>query len=172
MNGLPTGQTFLFTLALVAIVVVRFLLRELRVRRMATNRLFVLPAIFALLVVFFFVLTLQQDPAQVFALTVGSLAAVVAGGGIGLAVAHFTSVKVASERGVVFVRGSAATVAIWIGALLLRLVPRYILVTSQHTPGTTLMLNAVLLVMLTVAIFTVRLQILRRARLEPVGQSA
>jgi hypothetical protein len=39
-----------------------------------------------------------------------------------------------------------------------------ILGASPHTPGTFLMLNAVLLVMLAIAIFTVRLQILRRAK--------
>ena len=107
---------------------------------------------------------MQQDHGQIFALAIGSLAGIVAGTGIGLAVAHFTSVTPGPVPGVVLVKGSATTVAIWIFALLLRLVPRLILGASPHTPGTFLMLNAVLLVMLAIAIFTVRLQILRRAK--------
>jgi hypothetical protein len=164
MNSLPGVPGISFTLVLIAVVVLRFLARELRVRRMALSRLFVLPAIFALLVIFLVVVTIQQDPGQSFALCIGSLAALVVGAGIGVAVAHFTTVSAGAVPGVVLVRGSATTVAIWIVALLLRLVPRLILGAAPHTPGTFLMLNSVLLVMLAVAIFTVRLQILRRAK--------
>ena len=130
-----------------------------------------LPLIFGLLVLVLFYATLSQSPDQLVPLVVGSLAAVVVGTGIGLAVAHFTSVEAGPVRGIVLVRGSATTVAIWIAALLLRLVPRLILSASSHTTGTSLMLNAVLLVMLAVAVFVVRLQVLRRARpLEAAGQ--
>jgi|SRR5271165_1843394 len=168
MNGLPAaGQGVWLTLVLVAVVVVRFLLRELRVRRMLLNRIYVLPAVFGLLVAFLFVTTLSQDPSQLTNLIVGSLAAVVIGAGVGLAVAHFTTVERGNASGVVLVRGSATTVAIWIGALLLRLVPRFVLGTVPHSPGTTLMLNTVLLVLLWVAIAVVRLQIVRRARALP-----
>jgi hypothetical protein len=158
------------TLALVGVVVVRFLLRELRVRRMQLSRIFVLPGVFALLVLFLIVTTLQQSPDQLVPLAVGSLVAIPVGAGIGFAVAHFTSVQPAPAPGVVLVRGSQITVLIWIGALLLRLVPRLILGTEVHTTGTVLMLNSVLLVMLVVAIFTVRVQIVRRARLEAFRQ--
>ena len=92
---------------------------------------------------------------------------------MGLGVARFTSVRAAPSRGAVLVRGSAATVAIWLGALLLRAVPRLILGSTPHAPGTTLMLNSVLLVMLAAAIFVVRLDVLRRGKvaLEALGQS-
>jgi hypothetical protein len=164
MSTFPAGQGIWFTILLIVLVVARFLARELRVRRMALSRLFVLPAIFLLLVLWLVVLTIQQDAGQIFALAVGSLAGVVIGAGIGLAVAHFTSINAGPAKGVVLVRGSATTVAIWIGALLLRLVPRLIIGATPHTPATFLMLNSVLLVMLASAIFTVRLQILQRAR--------
>ncbi len=172
MNGIPTGPNLLLTLLLVGAVVLRFLLRELRVRKIPLNRLFVLPLIFGLLVVLLVYATLSQSPDQLVPLLVGSLAALLAGTVIGLAVAHFTSVAAGPVPGVVLVRGSATTVAIWIAALLLRLIPRLILGATTHVAGTTLMLNAVLLVMLAVAIFVVRLQISRRATsLEAVGQS-
>ncbi len=172
MNGIPTGPNLLLTLLLVGAVVLRFLLRELRVRKIATSRLFVLPAIFGLLVVALVYLTLSESPDQLVPLVIGSLAAILVGIGIGLAVAHFTSVQAGPVPGIVLVRGSPTTVAIWIAALLLRLVPRLILGATNHTQGTTLMLNAVLLVLLAVAIFVVRVQIARRATsLEAVGQS-
>jgi len=164
MNAFGGGQGIWLTVVLILLVVGRFLARELRVRRMALSRLFVLPVIFACIVIFLVAVTMQQDHGQIFALAIGSLAGIVAGTGIGLAVAHFTSVTPGPVPGVVLVKGSATTVAIWIFALLLRLVPRLILGASPHTPGTFLMLNAVLLVMLAIAIFTVRLQILRRAK--------
>jgi len=164
MTSYQGGQGIWLTVLLVVLVVARFLARELRVRRMALSRLFVLPAIFAVLVVCLVVLTIQQDAGQIFPLAIGSLAGIAVGAGIGLAVAHFTSVTAGPARGVVLVRGSATTVAIWIGALLLRLVPRFIIGSTTHTPATFLMLNSVLLVMLASAIFTVRLQIMQRAR--------
>ena len=158
---MPTSNTPWITLALVALVVVRFLARELRERRIVLARIYLIPAIVGALGLWLVWLTLARAPNQDLNLALGSLAGIAVGCGLGLAVARYTRVR-AGAPGVVFVRGSWATVAIWVGALLLRLVGRLLVGTTNL--GLTLMLNASLVVLVASALLMVRVQIVRAAR--------
>ena len=158
---MPTSNTPWITLALVALVVVRFLARELRERRIVLARIYVIPAIVGALGLWLVWLTLARAPNQDLNLALGSLAGIAVGCGLGLAVARYTRVR-ADAPGVVLVRGSWATVAIWVGALLLRLAGRLLVGTANL--GLTLMLNASLVVLVASALLMVRVQIVRAAR--------
>lgn len=157
------GQTLWVTLAVALLVVVRFLVRELRVRRIPLGRLFLLPGFLGLISLVLIYASVAQAPDVMQLLSISAIAAVLVGAFIGLAVARFTTVNLAPEPNVVLVRGSIATVAIWVAALLLRIVGRT-LAGFEGGPAIVLMLNTSLVIMLTTALTTVRVQILRRAR--------
>jgi hypothetical protein len=153
------------TLAVFLLVVVRFLARELRDRRIVLGRMFLVPAIVGAIALYLIVLTVMHAPGLAGELAIGAVAAAIVGFGVGLAVNRFTSVRPAADPSAVIVRGSYATVAIWVAALLLRLVGRVLAEAANLGGGAILMLNACLVVLLAVAIVTVRLQIARRAQL-------
>ena len=153
------------TLAVVLLVVLRFLARELRDRRMVLARIFLVPAIVGAIALYLIVLTVMQAPGLSAELAIGAVAAAIVGVGVGLAVNRFTTVRPAADPSAVIVRGSYATVAIWVAALLLRVVGRVLAEGANLGEGAILLLNACLLVLLGVAIVTVRLQIVRRAQL-------
>jgi hypothetical protein len=164
-----------FTIAIIALVVARFLFRELRVRRIKTSGIFIVPGVMAVLGAFLVYSVMALAPDQEFNLLVGGLAGIVVGAAIGLAVGHFTTVQV-QQPGLLLVRGSPITVAIWIGALALRLVARYfvsgganIVSTDPSSAGPSTMLNAVLVILLVAALTAVRIRILMTARNEPPG---
>ena len=131
-NGqLGTGG-YIFTIAMIVLVVVRFLARELRDRRLPFNRFFAIPIVFALLCAFLIFVALSAAPELTLELGIGCAAAVVVGAGIGLAVNRFTSVRISDDRKAAIVRGSRITVAIWLGALALRWVGRVIVQNMTH----------------------------------------
>jgi hypothetical protein len=172
---MQTGQqTIWITLAVIALVLARFLFRELRVRRMKTSSLFAVPVLAGIVGAFTIYSVVIAAPNQMTSLVAGSIVAVAVGIGIGLSVAHFTTVQTAAP-GVLLVRGSWITVGIWVAALALRLIARWLVsggqsvvyVNTSSVDGPSLMLNAVLLVMLTTALTTVRLRILTVSRGEP-----
>jgi hypothetical protein len=172
---MQTGQqTIWITLAVIALVLARFLFRELRVRRMKTSSLFAVPVLAGIVGAFTIYSVVIAAPNQMTSLVAGSIVAVAVGIGIGLSVAHFTTVQTAAP-GVLLVRGSWITVGIWVAALALRLIARWfvsggqsvVYVNTSSVDGPSLMLNAVLLVMLTTALTTVRLRILTVSRGEP-----
>ncbi len=153
------------TLAIVVLVVLRFLARELRDRRMVLSRIFLVPALIGAIALYLIVLTVMQAPGLALELAIGSAAAALVGVGVGLAVNRFTAVRPAGDPRAVIVRGSYATVAIWVAALLLRLLGRVLAAAAGVGEGAILLLNACLVVLLGVAVVTVRLQIVRRAQL-------
>jgi len=167
-------QTLWITVGVIVLVLARFLFRELRVRRMKTGSLFAIPVVIGILGAFAIYSVIVVAPDQIPNIVIGSMVAIVVGVGIGLAVAHFTTVQVA-KPGLLLVRGSWMTVAIWVAALALRLIARWfvsggttiVYSSATSTAGPSLMLNAVLVVMLTVAFTTVRLRILAVARAQP-----
>jgi hypothetical protein len=163
------------TVAIIALVVARFLFRELRVRRIKTSSIFIVPLIMSVLGAFLIYKVVALAPDQVQNLIVGGLAGVVVGAAIGLAVGHFTTVQV-QQPGLLLVRGSWITVAIWLGALALRMVARYfvsgganIIYTDPSSEGPSMMLNTVLVILLVAALTMVRIRILMTARNEPPG---
>jgi hypothetical protein len=161
---MPGGSTVGITLLIIAIVVLRFLARELRVRRMRLSMLFTIPAVLALLAVWICYLVISRAPQFIGELGLEAVAALIVGAGIGLAVAHFTTVR-SGGAGVALVRGSWITVAIWIAALLLRLAGRFAFATSDL--DTQLLLNAGLILLLVFATATVRVRILQRRQALP-----
>jgi hypothetical protein len=172
---MQTGQqTIWITIAVIALVLARFLFRELRVRRMKTSSIFAIPVVAGVVGAFTIYSVVVVAPAQIPPLVVGSVVAIAVGIGIGWAVAHFTTVQIATQ-GVLLVRGSWITVGIWVAALALRLFARWfvsggqsiVYTNTSSVDGPSLMLNAVLLVMLTTALTTVRFRILTASRGEP-----
>jgi hypothetical protein len=163
-GGLGSSTVFI-TLAIVVIVVARFLTRELRERRIALSRIFLIPAFLTALVLYLVYLLLQVNAGLTPLLAVAALPAAVVGAVIGLAVARFTTVRPGDRPGTIFIRGSYTTVAIWIVALALRLVARAFVLSAGI--GMNLVLNTALLMMLVVAFTTLRLRILAEARSFP-----
>ncbi len=155
--------------ALVAILVVgRFLFRELRERRYAIGRIYVLPGIAGAIALVLIAMSWVGEPAARGVLALSSVAGVVLGGAIGYGVAHFTKVRVTADPSVLYSRGSFATVAIWIGAFALRFLAR-VGASGGHLTRPTheaLALNAALLVLLASALFFVRYRLLVAAKSE------
>jgi len=127
MSGNTAMNGNLLTLAIVAIVVVRFLMRELRTRVVRASSLWIRPGILVLLTAFV-AFTSFSLPSSDTALTVLALCGgAVAGAITGALVVRSTSFAPANEPAAVRARGSFATVAIWLIALLLRFAVRYVL---------------------------------------------
>ena len=144
-------------------IVARFAVRELRERRVRLARLFIVPAVAGIAALGLVYVAALAAPQDVLALALLCLAALGAGAAIGLAVARFTTVRVDPDVGTVFVRGSYATLAIWIAALALRWVARR--AVGTHDLGATTVANAALVVLLAVALGVVRYRILIEARI-------
>jgi hypothetical protein len=172
---MQTGQqTLWITLAVLALVLARFLFRELRLRRIKTSSIYSIPVVIGIIAAFLVYSVVAAAPDQITALVSGGIIAIGVGIGIGLAVAHFTTVRVA-EPGVLLVRGSWITVGIWVGALALRWIARWfvaggstvIYTSASSTAGPSLMLNAVLVIMVAAALTTVRFRMLAVSRALP-----
>lgn len=175
---MPSSQTLWITVAFIGLIVLRFLFRELRDRRVRTASIFLVPVIIGGVAVWFGYLTATLAPSSLASLPIAVAASLVVGAGIGLAVAHFTTVRV-GPPGFIYMRGSWITVAIWVGALLLRMLGRYA-VTGSATGMTSFssggaggispdywMLNTALFVLLFAATLVVRLRVLAVARALP-----
>jgi len=164
------SQRFAYVLV-AALVVGRFLFRELRERKMRVKTVYVLPIIVGAVALYAIGLAYFLVPALVLPLAIGCVSALAVGGAIGVAVAHLTTVRVTDDRSVVYVRGSYATVAIWLGGLALRLAVRVLAFHGSATAdvehfGTELVANAALLIMIGAALFFVRHRVLVAAQLE------
>ena len=144
-------------------VLLRFGFRELRERKMHSGRLFIVPAIVCVIAALLVVVAGTAAPQRALELVGFCVAAGAVGSAIGLAVAHYTTLRVGEEPGVVFIRGSYATLAIWIAAFALRGLARF--VVGVHDLGTTAIANAALLVLLATALAVVRYRILIEARI-------
>jgi hypothetical protein len=172
---MPSSQTLWITIGFIGLIVLRFLIRELRERRVRTNTIFVIPAILGGLAVWFGYLTVTLAPSVVSVLPIAIAASLVVGAGLGLAVAHFTTVRV-GPPGIIFMRGSWITVMIWIVALLLRMLGRYavtgsatgMMSTSSGRAGgvspDSWLLNTALIVLLAAAMVVVRIRVLAVGR--------
>jgi len=114
-------QTQLFSLALVLIIVVRFLYRELRARVVRLSTMWVRPAFVAAITAYLTWLAIAivgDPPTEIF----GSAAiGIVAGIVVGWLVVASTTIEPGPTPGRVRLHGSWVTVAIWLVALLIRL---------------------------------------------------
>ena len=162
MPDFGSSPVLIYAIAGVAIVL-RFAFRELRDRPMHVGRLFIVPCIVAVVALLLVGFAAVAAPHAVLQLAGAVVLAIVLGFGIGSAVGHFTTLRLGERPGFVVVRGSAVTVAIWIGAVALRVavhlaVPRYDLADATIA-------NAALIVLLAAAIFFVRYRIFKLAHL-------
>jgi hypothetical protein len=146
-----------------ALVVLRFAFRELRERRMRLGRLFIAPAIFGVLALVLVAVAIAAAPQAWLHLALAVAVALLLGFVIGSAVGHFTTLRLHERPEYVVVRGSAITVAIWLGAVALRVCVRF--AVPSHDIADALIANAALIVMLALALFFVRYRIFILARL-------
>ncbi len=120
----PALQTQLFTLAIVLVVVVRFLFRELRPRTVRIGTLWVRPAILAVLTAFL-IWTGVRIGNPVAELGISMLIGIVAGVIVGWFIVASTAIAQGPKPGTLVLRGSWITVVIWVVALLARLAARF-----------------------------------------------
>jgi hypothetical protein len=155
-----------FTIAIVVLVVVRFLARELRVRKVPLSRFFLVPIVVCLLSLWLIFIAFETAPSLLLELTIGIIAAIAVGSGVGLAIDRYTTLSLSDDRKVAFIRGSWATVGIWVAALLLRQFGHFVAehVADTHNFGMTMVLNATLLVLVAAAIVVLRLRLFARAK--------
>ncbi len=154
---------YVFYVLIGLLVVGRFLARELRERRIVLSRIFVAPAIVGVMAVALLGATVYFFPATLLLVAGETCITVGIGAAIGLAVAHFTKVRLGDAPGIVFVLGSPITVAIWLGALALRWAARLAVPLSDH--AATLSANAALFVMLAAALAMLRYRVSYEARI-------
>ena len=152
-----------FYLAILVLIVGRFLLRELRERKLKLNQIFVLPAILGVLALFLTVSTAGLFPQTRVLMAGETFITLGVGLGVGLAVAHFTNVRLGDTPGSVMVLGNAKTIAIWLGALALRFAVRFAIPPSDVI--STQSANVALVVMVAAALTMVRYRILVEAKL-------
>ncbi len=154
---------------LVAVLVIgRFLLRELRERRYAIGRIYVLPGVVGAIALALIVTSCVYEPAALGVLAISCVAALILGGAIGYGVAHFTKVRVTADPSVLYSRGSYVTVAIWVVAFALRFLAR-VGASGGHLMQPTheaLAFNAALVLLLASALFFVRYRLLVAAKSE------
>lgn len=158
----PAIPAVLIWVAVGIAILARFGLRELRDRKIRLGRLFVVPAVVGAIAALLVTSAALAAPTRVVELAGLSIVALGVGCGVGLAVARFTTLRLGPEPGTVLIRGSYATLAIWIGALALRALAR--LAVGGHDLGATAVANAALLVLLAAAIAMFRYRILIDAR--------
>jgi hypothetical protein len=147
MSGFTT-QT-LISLVVSLVVVVRFIRRELSARVVRTGTLWIRPALLVAVSALVVFQALRIPGAQP-----GLLSAALAGGAAcglvtGFLVVRSTTFSSAGRPGAVNVHGSRTTAAIWVGALLLRLLARF--VVGRPNLATELVLNAGLCALATAA---------------------
>jgi hypothetical protein len=149
------------------LVIGRFLMRELRERRFLISRIYLVPVALGIIGIVLVVIAGVAHPDTIPVIGVACFAALALGAVIGYGVARNTTVRVTDDPTVLFARGSAATVAIWIAALAIRLVARipFLSDPSRYTHWGEA-LNAALLILLASALFFVRYRLLAAGRLE------
>jgi hypothetical protein len=161
-----------FLLLIGALVVARFLFRELRERKLSTGQLYVLPAFIGAIALLSIAVTVGVMPGRGAELALEMGLAVPVGALFGLGVAHFTTVRIGPDGTVLF-KGSYVTVAFWIAALALRMGLRYV-VAGVHSLAETTVANTALVVLIFVALTLVRVRVYfkgqdekRKGTLEP-----
>ena len=146
----PSTLTSLLPLVIAAFVVVRFALRELRERTVSSPGIWVRPGILTVLSVLTVAMTLGVDGREDSVTTVMLAAGAVIGAATGFGVLRNTAFAPADRPRAVKVQGNPVTLAIWLGALVVRLAARY-LYPGGADPRAQLPLNCGTVVLVTVA---------------------
>ncbi len=168
-NGSGTNTT-LITLAVVALVVVRFLFRELRARKVRVRTLWIRPGIVAVLTLLLIAGAFAVPGVRLGVVALSVLVGIAFGIGVGVLVARMTTFAPAGERGAVIAQGSIKTVVVWVVAILLRLLARFAFAGAGATPAEQYELNAGLLALVTAAFVVVAIEFHRAIdRLAPLA---
>ena len=162
MSSAGSSPVLIYAIAGVAIVL-RFAFRELRDRKMRLGRLFILPIVIGVLALFLVAAAIAVAPQAKLHVAFAIVVALLLGCAVGSAVGHSTTLRLAEQPGYVVVRGSILTLAIWLGAVALRLAVR--LAVPPRDLADTAIANAALIVMLALALFFVRYRIFVKAKL-------
>ena len=140
----------LLPLLLTVLVVVRFAVRELRQRTVKTPAIWIRPAILGVLSAFLIVTTFGTDARDDTMTIVAVLIGAALGAVTGIAVLRYTTFASAPVPRAVLVQGSRVTLAIWVGALAIRVAARYVYAGGAD-PRAQLPLNCGTVVLVTVA---------------------
>jgi len=154
-SGTSGMNTTWITLALVVIVVGRFLFRELRARTIRVRTLWIRPGILAVLTLLLIAGGVAIPYVSMGVVALSVLVGAAFGIGVGVLVARMTTFAPAGERGAVIAQGSIKTVVVWVIAIALRLIARYAFVGAGATQAEQYELNAGLLALVTVAFIVV-----------------
>jgi hypothetical protein len=169
-GGSPEGVPSLTTalpLLLVLVVVVRFAFRELRERTVRIPTLWIRPALLIALNGYLIVLTMRVDSRDGAITVVSLLVGAILGAVTGLAIVANTSFAPAGVPNAVRVRGNRITLAIWLGALAVRVLARFIY-PGFGDPVAQLPLNCGTVALVTVAFIVIAIEFHRQiVRLAP-----
>jgi hypothetical protein len=142
----------LVTLAITAVVVLRFVMRELRARIVRSRTLWLRPAFLLAILGFFIFGTLRLSQYTHVLLALALVVGVLCGALTGVLVVRSTTFTSAGMPGAVRVHGTRVTAAVWVGAILLRLIAR--LFVPHNDPAIEFALNSGLIALVAVA-FTI-----------------
>ena len=157
-DGTPGTNTTWITLAVVAVVVVRFLFRELRARKIRVRTLWIRPGILGAFTVVLIGVGFAIPHVSEGVVGLSVLVGAAIGIGVGFLVARMTSFAPAGERGAVIAQGSIKTVIVWVAAIVLRLVARFAFAGAGATQAEQYELNAGLLALVTAAFVVVAIE--------------
>ena len=157
-TGAPAMNTTWLTLALVVVVVGRFLLRELRARKVRVRTLWIRPGILAVFTLVLIGLGFAIPRVSMGVVALSVLVGAAFGIGVGVLVARLTTFAPAGERGAVIAQGSIKTVIVWVVAIVLRLIARFAFAGAGATPAEQYELNTGLLALVTVAFIVVAVE--------------
>lgn len=159
----PATTQSLFGLAIAVLVVLRFARRELRERTIKLATLWIRPAILIVLTLYIVAVSLEVDPAGDGEMTAALIGGAILGAITGIAIVANTRFAPAATANAVLVRGSRATFGIWIGALAVRLIARYVLPHGAD-PRSQLPLNCGLIALTAVAFVVIAVAFAREIR--------
>lgn len=164
----PEGAlTTALPLLLVLVVVVRFAFRELRERTVRIPTIWIRPALLLALNGYLIVLTTKVDPSDDAITLVTLLVGAILGAVTGLAIIANTTFAPAGVPNAVRVRGNRVTLAIWLGALAVRVLARF-LYPGSGDPAAQLPLNCGTVALVTVAFIVIAVEFHRQiVRLAP-----
>jgi len=145
------------TLAVVALIVVRFLFRELRDRIVRVRTLWIRPGILVVASVLLFAFAFRLPDVNLLITALAVVGGAVVGVITGALVLRSTVFTPAGMRGAVRAKGNATTVAIWLIALALRFVARYAFADLGASRTVQYELNVGLVVLITAAFIVVAL---------------
>jgi putative component of membrane protein insertase Oxa1/YidC/SpoIIIJ protein YidD len=146
------GNSSLITLAVAAFVVVRFALRELKPRIVRVKYLWIRPALLAVMTVLILAACAFLPTMSYLVLGVSCVFGIAIGAVVGIAVVRLSRFEPTGNGGEVRVVWSWKTAAVWIVAVLFRVVARFAIPTSDQAAQSALNAGLIMLIFVAFAI--------------------